>query len=478
MLEKIKKKYDLKIGYLPTRRNVFSADEAGKYKNINEAKIREYDTEIVNLDFLNSEGLIFSGADAEKTARKFIDEDVDAIFAPHCNFGTEDAVARTAKRVGKPILIWGPRDDAPQADGIRLRDTQCGLFATSKALQRYGVPFTYITNCRVDDEVFDRGFKNFLSVASIIKQFRHLRIGQIDTRPRDFLTVMFNEGEILEKFGIETVPASLVDIEESVTGILKNNDKEFTSIIDSYRSKIKNITISDEGLHKSAALKLAMTRWAEAEELSAIGIQCWDALQKSLGIFPCFTNADLTDDGLPVSCETDILGAVTSLMLQAARRGETPVFFSDLTIRHPDNPNAELLWHCGNFPFSLAADPDTARVEDQFGGLCPAAGRWELRGGDITISKFDGVNGEYRLLMGHAKGTSGPENVGTYLWAEFGDWPKWEHKFIYGPYIHHIAVIHGHVAPALYEACKYIPGVMPDPVEPAEEEIQRYLRGE
>ena len=56
-----------------------------------------------------------------------------------------------AKKLGVPMLLWGPRDEAPLADGTRLRDTLCGLFASSKVLHKLGVPFTYIENCRMDD---------------------------------------------------------------------------------------------------------------------------------------------------------------------------------------------------------------------------------------------------------------------------------------------------------------------------------------
>lgn len=39
----------------------------------------------------------------------------------------------------------GPLDERPEPDGTRLRDTQCGLFATGKVLRRFGIPFTYMT---------------------------------------------------------------------------------------------------------------------------------------------------------------------------------------------------------------------------------------------------------------------------------------------------------------------------------------------
>jgi hypothetical protein len=61
---------------------------------------------------------------------------------------------------------------------------------------------------------------------------------------------------------------------------------------------------------------------------------------------------------------------------------------------------------------------------------------------------------------------------------EVDNWPKWEQKLIYGPYIHHCATVHGHVAPVLHEACKYIPGLEPDLLDPDEDEILALWRGE
>lgn len=474
MLAKYADKHKVKLGFLPTRRNVFSKEEAGKFKNMIESWLKTTGVEYVNLDFLNEEGLIYSGLDADTVAYKFIAEKVDAVFAPHCNFGTEDAVAKVAKKVGKPLLVWGPQDDAPGADGTRVRDTQCGMFATTKVLQRMGVPFTYVTNCKLEDPVFKKGFDTFLSVAAIIKAFRSIRVGQISTRPGAFWSVICNEGELLERFGIETVPWTMVDIEVGVKEMLKNNSSEMTAAFDDIRSRIKNIEISEEELKRVAALKATIQGWADREQLSAIGVQCWHAIQKAIQTQACFVDADLTDDGLPTVCETDIHGAVTSILLQASKFGQTPVFFADLTIRHPENPNAELLWHCGTFPYSLAKDPGQAAL---VGGYCPGVGQWEIKGGDVTVSRFDALKGDYYLLMGEGRGVSGPKNKGTYLWTEFKDWPLWEHKFMYGPYIHHCTGIHGKVAAALYEACKYMPGVIADPVEPTAAEIEKYLRG-
>ena len=60
--------------------------------------------------------------------------------------------------------------------------------------------------------------------------------------------------------------------------------------------------------------------------------------------------------GLPGGARSDLHGAISSVLLEAAAVGE-PSFLPDITIRHPENDNAVLLWH-GDAPLSLR-DPDS-----------------------------------------------------------------------------------------------------------------------
>lgn len=205
-------KENLIIGYAPTRRNVFDREDALKYKKLALDKIKDLGYKVIDIEDINEDGLIFSGDDIGAALKKFRDGRIDCMISPHCNFGTEDLVAKLAREMAKPFLLWGPRDENPSADGSRLRDTQCGLFATSKILSRLSVPFSYITNSRIDDEIFARGFNNFAAAANVVKAFKNIKIGQIGVRPGAFWTVIANEGELLEKFGIEIVPYNLIDV--------------------------------------------------------------------------------------------------------------------------------------------------------------------------------------------------------------------------------------------------------------------------
>jgi len=469
-----------RLAYAPTRRFVFSKEDALKHKELIKEKIESFglDLEIIDLEGINEEGLLHERHEESIIIKRFKDAEVDAIFLPHCNFGTEDIVARVAKAIDKPVLLWGPRDEVPLENGMRLRDTQCGLFATGKVLRRFNVKFTYITNCSVDDLIFERGFKNFIASANVVKHFKNLRILQISTRPSDFWSVICNEGELLEKFGIQVHPISLEELKREVIRIEKIGGESLKAEVEDIKKKVDWNLITDEELNKIVALKLALKKLVNQTKSTAVAIQCWSALQSVTGIMPCFVNALLTDDQIPVTCETDIHGAITSIMVQAATMNKKPTFFADITIRHPENPNGELLFHCGNFPLSLNVEkkPKLNR-HFLFDDHAPGTLEGEIEGGPMTIARFDGDHGEYSLFLGRAKGTTGPFTRGSYVWVEVNDWPLWEEKLVKGPYIHHTVGIHEDVIPALYEACEYIPGLTPDPVDPIVTEIKAWLRG-
>lgn len=463
----------VKIGFAPTRRSIFSAPDAIKYRNLTRDRLVELGVSFVDIDDINAEGLLYDDQDIGPIAEKFRREGVSGLFVPHCNFGTEFAVARLARELGVPVLLWGPRDERPDDNGIRLRDSQCGLFATGKVLRRFRVPFTYMTNCRLSDPEFERGVSDFTAVCNVVRVFRKIRILQIAPRPYDFLSTMCNEGELLEKFNVQLAPIPMPELIDAIKAARKN-ESEIAEVVDYCRANF-NIAIKPEQLANVAALKIAMKKLAAHYDCSAIAIQCWNALQGEIGIMPCAANSLLNDEGLPVVCETDIHGAITVLMAEAAALGENRSFFADWTVRHPDNENGELLQHCGPWPLSCARQKPTIGYPLAFEH--PGAVEGEAKHGEVTLCRFDGDNGEYSLLLGNARGVEGPYTKGTYLWIEVANLKRLEAKIVEGPYIHHCVGIHRNIVPILYEACKYI-GVKPDFYDPIEEDVKAYLRGE
>lgn len=463
----------IKLGYVPTRRSIFSVPDAIKYRGLTADRLTELGIDFVDITDINEEGLLYDDRDVEKIAEKFEKEGVDGLMLAHCNFGTEYVCARLAKRLGLPVLLWGPLDERPEPNGERLRDTQCGLFATGKVLRRFRVPFTYLTNCRLSDPVFERGVRDFLAVCNVVKTFKNIRILQISTRPFDFWTTMCNEGELLEKFNIQLSPIPMTELIEEIKAV-KEEKTKLNEMLDVIHETME-VQIKENEVENVAALAAAMKNLVEKYGCQAAAIQCWNALQTEIGIMPCAANAILNEEGIPVVCETDIHGAVTALLVEAAGMGEVRSFFADWTIRHPDLDNGELLQHCGPWPVSVAAEKPKLTYPLAFDH--PGSLTAEAKHGDVTLCRFDGDNGEYSLLLGRAKGVDGPKGMGTYLWVEVENIKRLEAKIVEGPYIHHCVGIHKDVVPVLYEACKYI-GVAPDLYDPIEEEVKAYLRGE
>lgn len=463
----------IKLGYVPTRRSIFSAPDAIKYRGLTADRLTELGIDFVDITDINEEGLLYDDRDVEKIAEKFEKEGVDGLMLAHCNFGTEYVCARLAKRLGLPVLLWGPLDERPEPNGERLRDTQCGLFATGKVLRRFRMPFTYLTNCRLSDPVFERGVRDFLAVCNVVKTFKNIRILQISTRPFDFWTTMCNEGELLEKFNIQLSPIPMTELIEEIKAV-KEEKTKLNEMLDVIHETME-VQIKENEVENVAALAAAMKNLVEKYGCQAAAIQCWNALQTEIGIMPCAANAILNEEGIPVVCETDIHGAVTALLVEAAGMGEARSFFADWTIRHPDLDNGELLQHCGPWPVSVAAEKPKLTYPLAFDH--PGSLTAEAKHGDVTLCRFDGDNGEYSLLLGRAKGVDGPKGMGTYLWVEVENIKRLEAKIVEGPYIHHCVGIHKDVVPVLYEACKYI-GIAPDLYDPIEEEVKAYLRGE
>lgn len=465
--------YKLKIGLVPERRWLADAKTrkgifAPKYAVMNKDKIIRYIednftdelTEFVDLEWLNEEGLLSENSDCAKVRDYLNEQKVDAIFIINCNFGNEEAAGTIAKMMNLPTLLWGPQDMMFEEDGTRYTDAQCGLFAISKQLQRLNVPFSYIENCEVEDEIFAKGLKSFFSVATMVKNFKKLRITQIGTRLNPFKSVMSNELELTEKFGFNMQNVNMAVATDKLERILKEKDSELEKDLAVLKSQYDVSGLDDEVLKKMLCFVYFYIEIFNETDADVLSTECWTAMPQAFGANPCLAMSILEDMGYIVTCESDIHGAVTNALLMCASRGKRPPLFGEFTCKNPQNKNSELLWHCGPFPYS-------ARGENSKPYLYNTKPSFRAKDGEYTIARFQGDHGKYTLLGGTFKTTEGPNTFGTYMWAEFGNLSKVEKKLINGPYIHHMTEVYGDYKEELEEFCKFIPGLEYDPIEEA-----------
>jgi len=463
--------YKVKIGLAPMRRNTtdrprgtfltwYSAEQRGKRcveyieKNFTDGHV-----EFVNINGIGIENLMYDDASAREVIARFREAEVDAVFIINCNFGNEEIAADIARALGKPVLLWAPLDDEYYVDGMRPTDSQCGLFGVSRQMQRFHIPFSHLPCCRIEDEEFRRGFDSFVRVACMVKNFTGMRVGQVGLRPAPFFSVIWNEGELMERFGIKLVPINFAVIEQRMKTAAETKGAEIAEIADYIRANYKLDELTPPYIERMAAM-VVMYRDLFAEfELDIISAECWTATPIMFdGLAPCTVYGILNDMGYLISCESDVHCALTMALLKCATLGEGKPLFGEFTVRHPENKNAELLWHCGPFPLSQKAEDgidSTARLVNQ-------RSWFRAKDGTYTVARIDQESGKYMILPLVCRTTPGPQTHGTYIWGEFENLQAIEDRLMEGPYIHHFVEIEGDYRRELAEFCKYFPNLSVD----------------
>lgn len=450
-----------KLGFCPIGKFVFSHEEALRVKERLQAKMREWNVDFVDLEGVLKDGMVRDQSHVDPAVEHLRARNVDAVFLPHCNFGTEGAVGMIGRKLGVPVLLWGPRDEAPLPDGTRLRDTLCGLLASTKVLRKLGVPYTYIENCRLNESPLREGLDMFLRAAHAANALRRgIRVGLLGQRIDFFWTTISNESELLERFHVEVVPIDLVTFIKNAIQRLGENRSSYERQAEDWARRMETEGWADnEPLMRILAVRDQMLAHVSDNGLDALAVQDFPSLVDAMGTYCLFANS-LVSDNVPLALESDIHGAISAVLMHRAAMEDQPVFLAEFTVRHPTDDNSVLLWHAGA-PTKLCAPGAKIKLGRHWILPSPLAGmpHFSLRDGPITVARFDGDVGEYRLAVGEGHSTDGPYTRNNYVWMKVDNWPKWERLLMEGPFPHHTAMAYGHYGAALIESCKYIDGL-------------------
>ena len=452
------------MGLCPIGKFVFSNEDAVRHKKLLMDSLRKWQVDFVDLEGVLEDGLVKDYAHVDTVVQHFDTANIDCLFVPHCNFGTEGAVGMIAKKLGVPVLLWGPRDDAPLPDGTRLRDSLCGLFASSKVLHKLGVAFSYIENCRQEDMALQEGVDRFLRAVNVANVFKKgVRIGHIGQRIDFFWTTIVNESELLQEFNIEIIPVDMVEFVRHSKQLADRNSSAYENEVKLLRqeAQVQGFDNNDAALINVLAVRDQMLKVADDLGLEGLCVQDFMSLINEMGAYCIYANS-MVSDHLAYGCESDIHGAISDVLLRRASFNASSAFLTDLTVRHPDNDNGILLWHAGA-PLSMRHHDDQVKLGHHWILPSDLSGmtHFKLKDGPITIARFDGDTGEYRLAIGEGKTIPGPDTLNNYAWMEVNDWPQWERTLIEGPFIHHVAMMYGNYQSALLDACKFVPGLEP-----------------
>jgi L-fucose isomerase-like protein len=87
-----------------------------------------------------------------------------------------------------------------------------------------------------------------------------------------------------------------------------------------------------------------------------------------------------------MTCERDVLGAVTMLVMETLGAGST--YLVDI-VDVVDDANLIRVWHCGSAATKLAADPNNATQALHCNRKLGVAGNFPLKTGFVTLARLD-----------------------------------------------------------------------------------------
>ena len=230
------------------------------------------------------------------------------------------------------------------------------MLATSGVLRALRTPFTYINNCRIDDEPRSaRGVDRFLRVARVVKTMRSMEIGQIGQRIDFFWSTIINETDLLTDFGIQVLPIDMVEmIRQAVPPAAEKSDVAYRSELAGFRKWVSfnHFGPADDILY-NFALRDELIEMAKRARPGRLRVQKFSSIPNEIGLIsPVRAVAWWTTRAIPSPRSRICTARSVRCCWRRPARAADRLFCRISTIRHPENDNAVLLWHA-DAPLSL-----------------------------------------------------------------------------------------------------------------------------
>jgi L-fucose isomerase-like protein len=297
-----------------------------------------------------------------------------------------------------------------------------------------------------------------MRVCSITGGFIGARIGYVGPRPELFETCIFNEDAMIRKFKQHVIPTSLPDL----MPLSEGKSAQSRSIQKKMQKQADLSGLDKTTTNRISNLEVALKSFVETKKLNGLGVQCWNAMQATYGLSPCYVMGRMTDSGIMTSCEADIYGTLTMIIQYLASLETTPPHFIDWTIKNQDKEDVFLAWHCGNAPPSLACQKPTIKYHSILGeslGIekSMGTGEFQIKPGVVTMNRLIEREGQFKLLI--TKGEIEPSDQfirGSWSWVRVPDLDKLYNTLVYEGFTHHASIIHGDYSNVIKDACKIL----------------------
>ena len=228
------------------------------------------------------------------------------------NFGPEISETLLAKHFDGPKMFVAAAEESGDNLCQGRGDAYCGMLNASYNLALRNIK-AYIPEYPVGDaEDCADMIHEFVPIARAVAALSELKIISFGPRPLNFLACNAPIKQ-LYNLGVEIEENSELDLFEAFNK--HAGDERIPGIVKEMEEELGAGNKKPEILSKLAQYELTLKDWVQEHKgyrkYVAIAGKCWPAFQTQFGFVPCYVNSRLTAQGIPVSCEVDIYGALS-----------------------------------------------------------------------------------------------------------------------------------------------------------------------
>ncbi len=406
-------------------------------------------------EFVMPESPVTTEEEIIKVCGEFNREGVDAVVMHFVTFPAGAMIPAAGTRLNVPVILLANPEKAG-AGKMWEQNSFCGANLGGFVMNRLRKQYSFVR--ALPDETA-QAVTPMLNVIRCMAEMKELKIGLAGGRVPGFYTSNFDEMKLRREFGTTVEVMDLLEVVNTAGQLDAGQLDAAREIVK--RSSASACCVGEGDLELAAKMLGAFLAMAEKYTLDAFAVRCWPELSDIFGIAPCAVLGMLSDNGLPTSCEGDVPGAVTMMILQKLAGGGIP-FFVDL-ISYDEQDNSGVVWHCGAAPVSLCRKFEETQYRLHMrvdgGDRKGVTNDFSLKAGRVTLAKLDqDVDGNYRMLI--APGTAvdtEPFLRGNPLTIKFDDpVPKLINTILRKGFEHHYSVIHADVKAELLQLCEWM----------------------
>ncbi len=414
-------------------------------------------------EHLRSAGFELTGPDqpistlqaAQDAAHMLAGVPVDLVLIFQATFADSSMTAAIAETASAPIFLWA----VPEAwTGERLRlNSLCGINLAGHALTLRKMSYDYGYALPQDSEIMGK-IRNLALAGSLRRQLKTARLGVVGEHPAGMDTCRLDEARLKKSFGLEIHHIDLNDVFTRARSVSGPKVEQARALLD---TRLDNLSSLEQvPLAGTLSVYHALKETAAENHLDGLAVRCWPEFFTEMGCAACGAMSMLSDglgvdSPLPCSCEADINGTVTQLMLQVL--ANAPAFGTDI-VGVDQAQGRVALWHCGLAPLTMA-DPDLpAHGAIHSNRKVPLVLDFALKPGPVTFARLSQSAGDLRLVIGGGEMLTVPKPFQGTSGTLKPDLPASEFldRLMTEGLEHHISLVYGNYAKSLAAFAKLV----------------------